>query len=85
MGSPCGAEGVGLKICRLLSCTRDIESHWLVSLGLGRKRRAISKADLILNRAGKFDVPEDEKRQTLQEPYNRLDRPKTDYVFPPKL
>ena len=33
MGSPCGAEGVGLKICPLLSCTRDIESHWLVSLG----------------------------------------------------
>ena len=66
MGSPCGAEGVGLKICPLLSCTRDIESHWLVSLGLGRKRGAtiskISEADLILNRAGKFDVPEDEKR-----------------------
>ena len=86
---PCGAEGVGLKICSLLSCTRDIESHWLVSLGLGRKRGAtgskISEVDLILNRAGKFDVPEDENRQTSQEPYNRLDRPKTDYVLPPKL
>ena len=49
----------------LLSCTRDIESH-LVSLGLGSKPGAtgskISEADLILNRAGKFDVPEDEKR-----------------------
>ena len=49
----------------MLSSTRDIESH-LVSLGLGRKRGAtgskISEADLILNRAGKFDVPEDEKR-----------------------
>ena len=40
MGSPCGAEGVGLKICPLPSCTRAIESHWLVSLGLGRKRGA---------------------------------------------
>ena len=63
--SPCGAEGVGLRICPLLSCTRDIESH-LVSLGLGSKRGAtgskVSEADLILNRAGKFDVPEDEKR-----------------------
>ena len=63
--SPCGAEGVGLRICPLLSCTRDIESH-LVSLGLGSKCGAtgskISEADLILNRAGKFDVPEDEKR-----------------------
>ena len=69
MCSPCGAEGVGLKICPLLSCTRDIESHWLVSvsLGLGRKRGAtgskISEADLILNRAGKFGVPEDEKEE----------------------
>ena len=61
MDSPCGAEGVGLRICPLLSCTRDIESH-LVSLGLGSKRSKISEADLILNRAGKFDVPEDEKR-----------------------
>ena len=62
--SPCGAEGVGLRICPLLSCTRDIESH-LVSLGLGSKRGAtgskISEVDLILNRAGKFDVLEDEK------------------------
>ena len=67
MGSPCSAEGVGLKICPLLSCTRDIESHWLVSLGLGRKRGGtdskISEADLILNRAGIFDVPEDEKEE----------------------
>ena len=49
----------------LLSCTRDIESHF-VSPGLGSKRGAmgskISEADLILNRAGKFDVPGDEKR-----------------------
>ena len=63
--SPCGAEGAGLRICPLLSCTRDIESH-LVSLGLGSKRGAtgskVSEADLILNRAGKFDVPADEKR-----------------------
>ena len=59
---PCGAEGVGLKICPLLSCTRDIESLWLVSLGLGRKRGA-TEVDLILNRAGKFDVPEDEKEE----------------------
>ena len=61
MDSPCGTEGLGLRICPLLSCTRDIESH-LVSLGLGSKRGAtgskISEADLIL----KFDVPEDEKR-----------------------
>ena len=47
---PCGAEGVGLKICPLL----DIESHWLVSLGLGRKRGATgskisAEVDLILN------------------------------------
>ena len=66
VGLPCGAEGVGLKICPLLSCTQDIESYWLVSLGLGRKRGAtgskVSEADLILNGAGKFDVPEDEKR-----------------------
>ena len=52
MDSPCGAEGVGLRICPLLSCTRDIESH-LVSLGLGSKRGAtsskVSEADLILN------------------------------------
>ena len=65
MDSPCVAESVGLRICPLLSCTRDIESH-LVSLGLGSKRGGtgskISKADLILNRAGRFDVPEDEKR-----------------------
>ena len=58
MDSPCGAEGVGLRICPLLSCTRDIESH-LVSLGLGSKRGAtgskVSEADLILNRAGEFD------------------------------
>ena len=49
----------------LLSCRRDIESHF-VSPGLGSKRGAmgskISEADLILNRAGKFDVPGDEKR-----------------------
>ena len=37
MDPPCGAEDVGLKICPLLSCTRDIESHWLVSLGLGQE------------------------------------------------
>ena len=65
---PCGAEDVGLKICPLLSCTRDIESHWLVSLGLGIKRGATgskisAEVDLILNRAGKFDVPEDEKEE----------------------
>ena len=65
---PCGAEDVGLKICPLLSCTRDIESHWLVSLGLGRKRGATglkisAEVDLILNRAGKFYVPEDEKEE----------------------
>ena len=62
--SRCGAEGVGLRICPLLSCTRDIELH-LVSLGLGSKHGTtsskVSEADLILNRAGKFDVPEDEK------------------------
>ena len=68
MGLPCGAEGVGLKICPLLSCTRDIESHWFVSLGLGRKRGATglkisAEVDLILNRAGKFDVPEDGKEE----------------------
>ena len=68
VGSPCGDEGVGLKICPLLSCTRDIESHWLVSLGLGRKRGATGskisdEVDLILNRAGKFNVPEDEKEE----------------------
>ena len=49
----------------MLSCTRDIESH-LVSLGLGSKLGAtgskISEAELILNRAGKFDVPEVEER-----------------------
>ena len=65
---PCGAEDVGLKICPLLSCTRDIESHWLVSLGLGRKRGATgskisAEVDLILNRAGKFDVPGDEREE----------------------
>ena len=63
MDSPCGAEGVGLRICPLLSCTRDIESH-LVSLGLGSKRGAtgskISEADLIL----KARV----KRRTSHEP-----------------
>ena len=63
--SPCGAEGVGLRICPLLSCRQDIESH-LVTLGLGSKHGAtgskIPEADLILNRAGKLDVPEDEKR-----------------------
>ena len=62
--SPCGAEGVGSRICPLLSCTRDIESH-LVSLGLGSKRGAtvskITEVELILNRAGRFDVREDEK------------------------
>ena len=65
MDSPCGAEGVGLRICPLLSCRQDIESH-LVTLGLGSKHGAtgskIPEADLILNRAGKLDVPEDEKR-----------------------
>ena len=62
--SPCGAEGVGSRICPLLSCTRDIESH-LVSLGLGSKRGAagskITEVELILNRAGRFAVREDEK------------------------
>ena len=61
--SPCGAEGVGSRICPLLSCTRDIESH-LVSLGLGSKRGAagskITEVELILNRAGRFAVREDE-------------------------
>jgi len=62
--SPCAAEGVGSRICPLLSCTRDMESH-LVSLGLGSKRGAtgskISEVYLILNRAGKFYVGEEEK------------------------
>ena len=62
--SHCGAEGVGLRTCPLLSCTWDIELH-VVSLGLGSKHGTtsskVSEADLILNRAGKFDVPEDEK------------------------
>ena len=61
---PCGGQGVGSRICPLLSCTRDIELH-LSSLGLGSKRSTtgskISEVDLILNRAGKFAVCGDEK------------------------
>ena len=74
MNSPCNAEGVGLRIFPLLSCTRSIESH-LVSLSLGCKRGAtgskISEADLILNRAGQFDVPEEEKRGMTVSPRHR--------------
>ena len=44
----------------------EILNRISVSLGLGSKRGAtgskISEAELILNRARKFDVPEDEKR-----------------------
>ena len=95
MGSPCGAEGVGLKICPLLSSSRDIESHWLVSLGLGRKRGATgskvsAEVDLILTEQVNLMSLKMRRRndclpQTSQEPYNRLDRPITDYVMPPKL
>ena len=81
MNSPCGAEGVGLRICPLLSCTRDIESH-LVSLGLGNKRGVTSSKV--------SDLPEDEKRGMTVCPRHHKNLTtdwtgqKQDYVLPPK-
>ena len=58
----------------MLSCSRDIELH-LSSLGLGSKCSTtgskISEVDLILNRAGKFAVREDEKGAMMVCPRHR--------------
>lgn len=61
--SPCGSHGSS-TIVPLNSCKQDVTAH-LVSLGVSGKRGRrfespqITERELILNRAGHFDLPED--------------------------
>lgn len=63
--SVCSLEGTGSQIVPLLACKSDVTPH-LQSLGVssGQQRsqdQSISEVDLILNRAGRFVVTDDEK------------------------
>jgi len=57
--SPCGLIGLGTTLVTLSACTQDMTPH-LVSLQVtgkrGRGKTVLSEKDLILNRAGLFDL-----------------------------
>ena len=60
---PCGPDDRNpddSTVVSLSSCNRDM-SHYLKSLGLASKKTRVgllSETDIILNRAGKFDIEE---------------------------
>ena len=61
--SPCGSVGTDSLILPLDTCKSDISSY-LVSLGISLKRGwrssgTVTERDLILNRAGRFDINEE--------------------------
>ena len=70
--SVCSLEGTGSQIVPLLACKSDVIPH-LRSLGVssGQQRsqdRSIIEVDLILNRAGRFVVTDDEKVSMINLP-----------------